>query len=198
MFIQVIQGRTTDAPALRRQVERWQRDVGPGARGYLGSTGGVAADGTVVLLARFEDAAAARANSDRPEQGAWWTETGPCFEGAVVFRDCAEVDTVPPGGSDDAGFVQVMQGRALDRPKLRALEERLMPILSERRPDVMGSIRAWDGDVFTDAIYFTSEADARKGEAAMADDAGAEMAEFGALVADLTFIDLPDPWLHSP
>lgn len=196
MFIQVIQGRAGDAEGLRRQFDRWQQELRPGAQGYLGATGGVAPDGTAIILARFESEAAAQANSDRPEQGAWWNETAKYFDGEVTFRNCREVDTTLAGGSDDAGFVQVMQGRVRDKARLLELEAELMPKLAELRPDVIGSVRAWDGDVFTDTIYFTSEAEARKGETAMAADTGQDMSEFESLVEDLSYIDLKEPWLR--
>ena len=198
MFIQVIQGRTKDADGLRRQLERWEAELGRGAKGYLGTTGGVAGDGTAIVVARFESEEAARTNSDRPEQGAWWNETAKYFDGEVAFRDCREVDTTLGGGSDDAGFVQVMQGRTTNKARLLELEKEFMPKLQQARPDVIGSIRGWDGDTFTEVIYFTSEAEARKGEAGMEADAQQDMAEFGSLVQDLTYIDLEDPWLRSP
>jgi hypothetical protein len=198
MFIQVIQGRTTDAAGLRRQFDRWDQELGAGAKGYLGTTGGVAEDGTAIFLARFESEDAARANSERPEQGGWWNETAKYFDGEVTFRDCREVDTTLAGGSDDAGFVQVMQGRARDRDRLRQLEAEFLPKMTEQRPDVIGSVRGWDGDVFTEAIYFTSEADARKGEAAMAGQTDPSFDEYTSLVEDLTFIDLKEPWLRTP
>jgi hypothetical protein len=198
MFIQVIQGTTNDADGLRRQFDRWQQELAAGAKGYLGTTGGVADDGTAIFLARFEDEAAARANSDRPEQGSWWNETSKYFDGEVTFRDCAEADTTLAGGSDDAGFVQVMQGRVRDRARLRQLEEEFMPKMAEQRPDVIGSVRGWDGDAFTEAIFFTSEADARTGESNVPDDVGSDFEEFSALVEGLTYIDLKNPWLRSP
>lgn len=198
MFIQVIQGTTRDAAGLRQRLEVWEQDLQPGAEGYLGSTGGVADDGTVVLVARFDDEDAAQANSARPEQGAWWSETAKYFDGEVTFRNCREVDQTFGGGSDEAGFVQVMQGRALDRARLAELEAQLMPKLRELRPDVLGSVRGWDGDDFVDVIYFTNEAAAREGEAAMAGQVGEEMAEFNRLIDGLWFIDLKDPWLRSP
>ena len=200
MFIQVIQGRTKDAEGLRRQFDRWSQEVGRGAKGYQGTTGGVAKDGTAIFLARFESEEAARENSGRPEQGSWWNETTKYFDGDVTFRDCRDVDTTLGGGSDSAGFVQIMQGRVRDRDRLRALEEEWMPKMAELRPDVIGSVRAWDGDHFTEAIYFTSEADARKGETAMSEqaDGDADMGEYMALVEGLTYIDLKEPWLRSP
>lgn len=198
MFIQVIEGRTNDAAGLARQFDRWVEELGAGATGYLGTTGGVAEDGTAIFLARFESEEAARANSERAEQGAWWNETAKYFDGEVSFRDCREVDTTLGGGSDDAGFVQVMQGRVTDKARLKELEDEFMPKVNEMRPDVIGSIRAWDGDRFINAIYFTSEAAAREGEARMADATGNDMEEFGSLVQEVRFIDLKDPWLRTP
>ena len=72
MFVQVIKGRTSDPEGLQRQAQRWISEVRPDAIGYLGGTFGVADDGTFVVLARFEDESSARANSERPEQQAWW------------------------------------------------------------------------------------------------------------------------------
>lgn len=197
MFIQVIQGKANDPDGLRRQFDRWQQELRPGAKGYLGSTGGVADDGTAIVLARFESEEAARANSDRPEQGAWWNETAKYFDGDPAFRNCTEVDTILAGGSDDAGFVQVMQGRVKNRDRLRELEAELMPKMAEQRPDVIGSVRGWDGGHFTEAVYFTSEADARKGETSTPGDGAEDFAEYESLVESLTYIDLKDPWLHT-
>lgn len=197
MFIQIIQGTTNDADGLRRQFDRWEQEVGSGAKGYLGTTAGVADDGKVIVFARFESEAAARANSDRPEQGAWWNETSKYIDG-VTFLDSTDVDTTLAGGSDAAGFVQVMQGRVRDKARLKEMEKEFMPQMTALRPDVIGSVRAWDGDAFTEAIYFTSEAEARKGEEAMSGDTSAGMEEFGALLGDVTYIDLKDPWLRTP
>ena len=69
MFVQIIEGRTTDAEALRQRGKVWADEVGPGAVGFLGVTAGVTADGRAITIARFESEAQARANGDRPEQG---------------------------------------------------------------------------------------------------------------------------------
>src|SRR5687768_13252868 len=122
MFVQVIKGRTSDAAGLRRQLERWTAELKPGAAGFVGSTSGVSDDGTFIALARFADAAAAKANSDRPEQGAWWTETSKYFDGEPSFRESTDVATMFDGGSNDAGFVQVMEGTAVDRAKAETFE----------------------------------------------------------------------------
>lgn len=198
MFIQVINGKTNDPKGLRTRLDSWETEVGPGA-GYLGVTGGIAEDGTVIMLARFADEAAATANSNRAEQSTWWNETEKYFDGDVAFRNCTEVELTLDGGSDSAGFVQVMQGRVANKARLRELEAEFMPQLETMRKDVIGSVRAWDGDDFTEAIYFTTEADARAGEAKMAADEGPgpNMEEFQALMQDLVYIDLKDPLLRS-
>ena len=194
MFVQVITGRTSDAQALRTQLERWRTDLKPGAVGFEGSTVGVADDGTFVALARFADAGAAERNSLRPEQGEWWEATAACLDGEATFRDSTDVDTLFEC-SNDAGFVQVMEGTVKDRDQARAMETpEMLEQLRTARPDLLGIRRVWfDGGAFVEAAYFTSEADARKGESS-AEFSGpqqAYMEQFG----DLTFVDLRDPLL---
>ncbi len=92
-------------------------------------------DGQAIVLARFESAAAAQANSERPEQGEWWTETERCFDGDVTFTDSEDVDTFLAGGSDDAGFVQVMKDRCVDRDRLGALDDAFADHAGSFRPD---------------------------------------------------------------
>ncbi len=63
MFVQVIEGKTSDPAALMEHSDRWQREVRPGAIGYLGVTAGATADGRTIAIVRFEDEASARANA---------------------------------------------------------------------------------------------------------------------------------------
>ena len=197
MFIQVIKGRVDDPEALAAALERWRRDVRPGAVGFLGSTGGVTADGWFVGLARFESHEAARANSERPEQGAWWTEAEKCFAGPVTFRDCTEIDLYGSGGSDDAGFVQVMQGRG-DRERLRQLDAAFEERLAEMRPDLLGSVRAWCGDEYTEAAYFSSEAEARAAESQEPPpEVAAALGDWQQAMGPVTYYDLTAPRLIS-
>ena len=198
MFVQVIEGRVADADRLRQQLDRWLSDLSAGATGWLGATMGVADDGTFFGAVRFESQEAAKANSDRAEQGEWWEETKGCFEGDVTFLDCPDVDTFGAGGSDDAGFVQVMQGTG-DRERLLAEMSALEEPLRRARPDVIGGIAAWPGDGrFTQVVYFTSEEEARKGEQAEPSPEDAEaMAKLGGLMQVERFIDLRQPMLTS-
>ena len=196
MFVQVIEGKVADAAQLRRQLDRWVADLSPGATGWLGTTAGVAADGRVVAFARFESPDAARANSDRPEQGEWWSETQGCFDGEVSFSDAEDVDQFLAGGSDDAGFVQVMKGGA-DRDTLRQMDERFAAVADTFRPDLIGGLRAWVApDRYVEVAYFTSEDEARANEGKEPPpEVAAEMEQFMSLMAGVEFIDLSDPWL---
>lgn len=201
MFIQVITGKVTDADGLRAQDERWYQELRPGATGFLGSTTGITDDGRFVATVRFESAEAAKRNSERPEQGAWWSEMEKCVSN-VAFHDCSKVVTFFGGGSDDATFVQVMQGRVVDAASLDALEARMRE--SERafrdfRPDLLGETIAFhdDGNTYTDIVYFTSEADARANEQKQPTAEIEQLMELlmSAVAVD-EYIDLEDPTLR--
>jgi quinol monooxygenase YgiN len=198
MFVQVIKGKAKDAKGLRAQADEWVANVRPGAIGYLGSTFGIADDGTFVIFARFENEDAAKHNSARPEQGAWWEATTKFIDGEPTFRESSDVSTLFEGGSDAAGFVQVMEGRVHDRVKADAMETpALLAQLRAARPDLLGATRVWfDGGTFAEAAYFTSEADARKGESST--EFAGPQEEYAALFSEMTFIDLRDPQLSSP
>jgi hypothetical protein len=195
MFIQVMQGEIKDLEAARTVMDRWGEELAPGADGWLGGTYGQADDGQFIAVVRFESEEAARRNSDRPEQGAWWGDMAAHFVGDVTFHDYPEVVVMGPGGSDDAGFVQVIQGY-MDHPdQARAFAEASEAMLAETRPDILGATIgiAADGH-FTQTVAFRSEAEAREGEmAAMPIEARRFMEE----LRDLTFIDLRNPWFES-
>ena len=92
MFVQVIQGRVTDAAKVRAALDRWAEELAPGAAGWLGSTAGVTEDGRFIALARFESEEAARRNSDRPEQDRWWAETAQLLTGEATFKDSSDAN----------------------------------------------------------------------------------------------------------
>jgi hypothetical protein len=196
MFVQVIEGKVKDRDLYHRQLDKWQKELRPGAKGYLGSTGGITPEGRSIAIVRFESEADARANSDRPEQGAWFNEMKKAFDGEPTFKESSDIEVLFEGGSNDAGFVQVMQGKAKDPAKFRAWGKEHEARLREIRPDLIGGIDAWhDGGNFTSTAYFTSEAEARQNEKAMGDDP--MMAEYMSLVeGEMTFIDLPEPVIN--
>jgi hypothetical protein len=200
MFVQVIQGQVANAEGLQSQMDEWIEKLSPGAVGWLGSTSGITADGRAILLARFESAEAAQANSDRPEQGTWWSATAKCFNAEPEFHESGDIEFLADGGSDDAGFVQVMQGASTNRAGLRALEREFEPALREVHTGLIGSMRCWYGnDEYTEAIYFSDEATARAGEKAMGEhpDFAAQMDKFQELTSADTFFDLVSPRLAT-
>jgi len=199
MFIQVIEGRTERPDELHERLDIWQRDLMPGAIGYLGSTGGCTSSGDCILIARFESRDAAQRNSDRPEQGAWWAETEKCFDGPVRFHDTDDVQLMTHGEMDSAHFVQVMEGHVSNRRRLAELERESDPILAELRPDLLGSVTAYFGDDdFAEVAYFTSEAEARRAEQGeMPEEMASKFAEWEQLMKVEKYIDITDPWLVS-
>lgn len=193
MFAQVIKGRAKDEAGLRKQFERWVEEVRPGAIGFLGATTGISKDGTWFTIARFESEDAARQSSDRPEQSEWWSETEQ-YLSDVTFNDCSEVDQMFDGGSNNAGFVQVMEGRATDIERLRSLGREMEPELKKMRPDIIGGVIAWHGDGggYTQVMYFESEARARQEESNMSNEGPPP--EFAQLMGPISYVDLSDPW----
>jgi hypothetical protein len=194
MFVQIIEGRTTDGKALMERGESWQQELRPGAKGYLGVTAGVTADGRAVTIARFESEDAARANSERPEQDAWWTETAKLYDGVPTFTESSDVTLWMGGGSNDAGFVQVMKTTGADRAKLEEMDKAFEPYTSAR-PDLLGGLRIWTGkDSCIDVAYFTSEAEAREGEKAeMPPEVQELMASMQEGMGQVEYFDLTEP-----
>jgi len=200
MFVQVIQGRTSQPQALVDQLDRWQADLSQGAIGWLGSTGGVTEDGRVILVARFESEEQAMANGARPEQDAWWAETAKLFDGEATFRNSTEVDVDMQGDLDQAGFVQVMQGRGSDPERAKELMAQDADKWAAFRPDLLGSVAiGHDEGAYTMVMYFTSEAEAREGEAKeLPPELAAQMEEMNKLnLEEPEFFDLKQPKLNS-
>ena len=151
-------------------------------------------DGTCITLVRFESEEAARRNSERPEQGRWWAEMAELYTGEVTFHDSTDVALGFGGGSDDAGFVQVVQGRTGNVERMREMNAQpLTSPLWQLRPDLTGWILALHGGgYFTQALYFTSEQPAREGEGR---EPSPEMKaqldeEMSSTLSDTTFHDL--------
>lgn len=201
MFVQMFTGKVADAEAVRATLEGWPTGPGRDAQGWLGSTAGITDDGLLVALARFESLDAARANSERPEQGQWWEQLAASLDGEASFFDSTEVDADLAGDPDSAGFVQVMRGRVSDPARARELASSDPEAWAGFRPDILGSLMlSHDDGEYVMAIYFTSEAEARRGEKAEPpEEVVATMQEMGALeVGEVTYYDLRDPWLMSP
>ena len=197
MFVQVIEGKTSNPAAIIEQGDRWQKDVRPGAIGYLGVTAGVTPDGRTVAIVRFDSEASARANAERPEQAAWFEGMAKLYDGEPTFTESSDVTEWLGGGSNDAGFVQVMKSTGVDRAQVEKMDAAFEPF-ADQRPDLIGGLRIWTGrDSCIDVAYFTSEEEARKGEQAdVPDEMKALMGEFEAGMGQTEYLDLTDPHLR--
>ncbi len=201
MFVQVIQGKVSDAAEVHRALDQWAQTLAPDATGWLGTTAGVTRDGQFIAIARFESEDAARHNSERPEQDAWWSETSKLFLDEPRFTDSTDVDVDLPGDPDQARFVQVIQGRSNDPARARELMQDNPDTWAKLRPDVLGSVGAMhDEGAYTAVLYFTNEAEAREGERKeMPPEMQAQMEEMGKLeIGEPTFLDITEPWLYAP
>src|SRR4029453_11795811 len=201
MFVQVIKGRVADPARVKAALDRWAEELAPGAEGWLGTTAGVTEDGRFVATARFESEAAARRNSDRPEQDRWWAETSRLFDGQPSFLDSSDVGVDTNGDPATATFVQAMQGRTSDPERARRLMAEDSTDWSQFRPDMLGSVAVGhDGGASPLVMWFTSEAEAREGERKEPPpELKAQMDEMGALsVGEPEFFDLKAPWMYGP
>jgi hypothetical protein len=201
MFVQVFQGQVSDPEQVRAHLDNWVAEVAPQAVGWLGSTAGVTDDGQLVGVARFESEEAARQNSDRPEQGAWWEGMAALFTEEPVFHNSTSVELETHGDPSQAGFVQVMQGRTSDPARARELMANDPTDWPAFRPDILATLYlTHEDDAWTMVNYFTSEEAARAGEKKEAPPELQKMMEEmnSIAVGEPTFLDLKDPWLHAP
>ena len=201
MFVQIMQGSTSDPKGLLASFDRWSQELAPGGAGWLGMTGGITEDGRVIAMMRYESEDAARRNAERPEQEQWWSETEETFfDGGATVQDSSDVMVDLQGDPDQAGFVQAMQGRSSDPDRVKELMGEDPDVWATFRPDVLGSVGVGHPDgSYTMFLYFTSEAEAREGEKKEApQELQAAMEEMDRLaVGEPDFFDLKNPMLRS-
>jgi hypothetical protein len=201
MFVQIVEGRVADAERLHAALDRWDRDLSNGATGFLGATEGVTDDGRYIAMVEFESEAAARRNSQRPEQSQWWRETSALLAEPATLHKSGDVVEDLVGDPNRAGFVRFMQGRGSNPDRARELMTQSSGEWAKFRPDVLGSVAVqYDDGAYTMAMYFTSEAEARKGEQKeLPPKLKAQMDEMNSLsVGQPVVFDIKNPWLYSP
>ena len=201
MFIQIIQGRATNPPGIRRDLGRWQRLLAADADGWLGSTTGITEDGWSITVVHFASEEQARRNRDRPEHREWWRDASQHLA-RVVSHDAPKVHLYRDGGADQAGFVQVIQGHTDDIERMASLARDHDEVLAREAPHLLGVTVAEHADRpgdFTQILYFTSEQDARSydQDLAIEEDEPAQE-ERRSLMTSLRSFDLRDPQLLSP
>ena len=195
MFIQIIQGKCTRQDELRALADTWREEMAPSADGWLGGTYGFTDDGQFVGVIRFESREAAMRNSERPEQGEWAKRMTALMDGPVEYHDCDDVTLMLDGGSDDAGFVQVIRGKVDDPQGLKSLMGDT-DMLHELRPEILGATLAIEADgTFTETVAFTDEESARAGESKEMPDMPAAVREtLETVMQGAKFYDLHHPW----
>jgi len=192
MFIQVIQAKSTRRDEVRALMDEWSELPNEGF-GFLGGTYGFTDDDEFIGVVRFESKEKAMANSARPETDAMAKRMAELMDGPPTFRDCDDVTVWGDGGSDDAGFVQIIQGKTDDPDRLKQIMTEDADNLRQQRPDIIGGTSALEDDgSFTTTIAFTDEASAREGEKN-----SSPPEEFQALMRDVRYFDLRDPWFAS-
>jgi hypothetical protein len=128
-------------------------------------------------------------------------ETSKLFTGEVIFRDSSDVTADVHGDPNQAGFVQVMQGRGSDPDRARELMAQNPDDWTAFRPDIIGSVAVGhEGGAYTMAFYFTSEQAAREGERKEPPpQLKAQMEEMNQLsIGEPEFLDLRHSWLYLP
>ncbi len=199
VFMQVIFGKAADTDCLQRQWDHWRVDLASPA-GWLGSAAGVTSDGRVSIVDRFSSAQGAEGNTRRPEHRSWWSTMERCFDGPVAVLGTEDVAVQQVRDATGAGFVQVMRARVRSRARFEAIEAQIGTAFAELRPDFLAGYRAWLDETTVVAVdYFSSEAEARSGEAKeMPDDLRAGFQEWLSLLEGTEWYDLDDPWLVEP
>lgn len=195
MFIQIMQARCTRQDEMRQVIDEASAALADRA-GWLGGTFGFTDDDRFVGVVRFESEEACRELTGTEKAKAWFERARELCQD-VEMRETGDVTMMLEGGSDSAGFVQVMRGHIADPQRFRHLaSDEMMTMLHQARPEVIGGTLAVEPDgSFTETVAFTDEDSARKGESANMPEAVRE--ELEAAYADIEFIDLHEPWFVS-
>ena len=196
MFVEVIQGMATDPLKVHQKLDRWVSDIAPHAPGWHDTTAGVAADGRFIAMIRFD-------STDAPIPGhdQWRTETMALLDGDSSHLVYDRVVVLKERGVGAAGFVQIVLGRVHDPAAAETYLKDFDQIVAPLRPDSTGRVMASRADGhFVGAFSFSSEHDARIGEAQDVSSDVAEMIQRGTALGDgrAQYIDLTDPWIYWP
>jgi len=192
VFIQVIKAKTSRQDEARALLQEWN-DIPDVDGGPLGGTFGFTDDGTFIGVVRFESRETARANSDQAETDAMAQRMTELMDGPPEYYDCDDVTVWLDGGSDDAGFVQVIIGKTDDADRLKEVMGDDSNDVQQERPDIIGGTFALTDDgTFINTIAFTDEASAREGEKN-----SSPPEEMQTVMRDLQYFDLRDPWFES-
>ena len=166
--------------------------------GWLGGTYGFTDDDRFLGIVRFDSAGACKEAASTSQAAILWAGAEDLFDGRPEIHESEDISMMLQGGSDSAGFVQVMKGRVADADRFRHFmtDTEMTSMLHEARPEIIGATFAIEPDgTFTETVAFTDEAAAREGEKK---EMPADMqADFESAMADVEFLDLHHPWFAS-
>jgi hypothetical protein len=193
----MVEGRSSRQDEMRGLVDDWCGSMAD-RPGWLGGTYGFTDDNRFVGVVRFDSRAACQEAAGGQEAAMWWAGAEALFDEHCRIHESEDVTMMLDGGSDDAGFVQVMCGRIGDADKLRHLttDTQMTSMLHVARPEIIGATMAIERDgTFVETIAFTDEDSARKGEQQdMPQDVRDQLM---AAMADVEYLDLHQPWFAT-
>jgi len=194
VFIQMVEGACSQQDDMRMLVDDWCGRMAD-EPGWLGGTYGFTDDGRFLGVVRYSSSAACEQLCAAADAGMWWASAEEMFDGSPEIHQSEDVMMMLNGGSDDAGFVQVMRGKVGNPDKLRRImtDQDMTSMLHQARPDIIGATMLIEGDgSFTETVSFTDEDSARKGEAMeMPAEVTADLQE---AMAEVNYYDLHKPW----
>lgn len=192
MFIQMVQGACTHQDDMRMLVDDWCGEMAD-QPGWLGGTYGFTDDNSFVGVVRWDTRAACQAYCDRMDAAWWWAGACEVMDGMPEVHQSDDVTMMLEGGSDDAGFVQIMHGKVGDADLLRKMstDQEMTAMLHQARPDIIGSTLLIEDDgTFVETISFTDEESARIGEKQEMPPA----ADMEHAIREVHYMDLHHPW----
>ncbi len=193
-FVLLARGPAGDPQSIRRGWDEWHDRLMSEDAGWLGSTGGITSGGEWLAAVRYSSNEAARAAAGAAARPGFLTR-------ATNLEVTGDVHLVEGNGSPAGGrFVQFMRARVPDRRRFEAVEAAVGDRFATLRRDFLAGLRAWTGpDRLTVVDWFTSEADARAGEAIdIPADLRALFGEWMSLLHDVEWYDLTQPWQAAP
>ena len=179
MFSQVIRGHTDDPDSTRKALDRCVQ----GRRAIAGVT----PEGSFVAVLLSDSA------SMKPDLAELTsTLTDPTVSTGL------RTETFSPRDPSRASFVQVVHGAVRDLDEAFRGLIGFQDLLAVHAPYLLGTVTiAHEGGRFTRALHFSSEAEARAGEARRVPEVQRSDEELiKLLVGPVEFLDLRDPWLH--
>lgn len=197
MFIQMVSGSCTKQDDMRMLVDDWCAYMSH-QPGWLGGTYGFTDDGHFMGVCRYESEAMCRELCAAEGAGLWWAAALQLFKDTPEIHQSEDVSVMLAGGSDDAGFVQIMRGKVANADMLRKMttDREMTSMLHEARPDIIGSTLIIEDDgTFTETIAFTDEASARVGE--KKEMPATVAADFAGAMTDVQYYDLHRPWFGT-